>query len=83
MNNEMKIYEFKETKNRYRILNERALFKDTTTREWKECIIYTPYETYNPDGTRTKVSGVEEQIYVREKEDFYNKFKEVLVINDD
>lgn len=83
MNNEMKIYEFKETKNRYRILNERALFKDPTTREWRECIIYTPYEIYNSDGTRTKVSSVEEQIYVREKEDFMNKFKEVLVLNDD
>lgn len=83
MNNEMKIYEFKETKNRYRILNERALFKDPTTREWRECIIYTPYETYNPDGTRTKVSGVEEQIYVREKEDFMNKFREVLSMQDD
>lgn len=83
MNNEMKIYEFRETKNRYRILNERALFKDPTTREWKECIIYTPYETYNPDGTRTKVSGVEEQIYVREKEDFMNKFREVLSMQDD
>ena len=79
----MKIYEFKETKNRYRILNERALFKDPTTREWRECIIYTPYETYNPDGTRTKVSGVEEQIYVREKEDFMNKFREVLSMQDD
>ena len=79
----MKIYEFKETKNRYRILNERALFKDPTTRDWRECIIYTPYETYNPDGTRTRVSGVEEQIYVREKEDFNNKFREVLILNDD
>ena len=79
----MKIYEFKETKNRYRILNERALFKDPTTREWRECIIYTPYETYNPDGTRTKVSSVEEQIYVREKEDFINKFREVLSMQDD
>lgn len=79
----MKIYEFKETKNRYKILNECALFKDPTTREWRECVIYTPYETHNLDGTRTKVSGVEETIYVREKEDFYNKFKEVLVIQDD
>lgn len=79
----MKIYEFKETKNRYRILNECALFKDPTTREWRECVIYTPYETHNLDGTRTKVSGLEETIYVREKEDFYNKFKEVLVIVDD
>ena len=79
----MKIYEFKETKNRYRILNERALFKDPTTREWRECIIYTPYEIYNPDGTRTKVSEVGEEIYVRIKDDFYNKFKEVLVIQDD
>ena len=79
----MKIYEFKETKNRYRILNERALFKDPTTREWRECIIYTPYEIYNSDGTRTKVSEVGEEIYVRIKDDFYNKFKEVLVIQDD
>lgn len=79
----MKIYEFKETKNRYRILNECALFKDPTTREWMKCIIYTPYETYNPDGTRTKVSSVEEQIYVREKEDFMNKFREVLSMQDD
>ena len=80
----MKIYEFKETKNRYRILNERALLKDPTTREWRECIIYTPYETYNQtDGTRTKVSGVEEQIYVREKSDFNDKFREILVIADD
>lgn len=79
----MKIYEFKETKNRYRILNERALFKDPTTREWRECIIYTPYEIHNPDGTRTKVSEVGEEIYVREKEDFMNKFREVLSIQDD
>lgn len=79
----MIVYEFRETKNRYRVLNNMALYKDLTTNKWRECIIYTPYETYNPDGTRTKVSGVEEQIYVREKEDFYNKFKEVLVLNDD
>ena len=83
MTNEMKIYEFKETKNRYRILNERALFKDPTTREWRECVIYTPYEIHNPDGTRTKVSEVGEEIYVREKEDFINKFREVLSIQDD
>lgn len=79
----MIVYEFKETKNRYRILNERALFKDPTTREWRECIIYTPYEIHNPDGSRTRVSNLEETIYVREKEDFYNKFREVLSIQDD
>ena len=79
----MKIYEFIETGNRYRILNERALFKDPSSREWRECIIYTPYETYNQDGTRTKVSNLEEEIYVREKNEFYNKFKEVLVLSDD
>ena len=66
------------------IYNERALLKDPTTREWRECIIYTPYETYDPETkTRTKVSGVEETVYVREKEDFNNKFREVLVIADD
>ena len=79
----MKIYEFKETKNKYRILNECALFKDPVTREWVECIIYTPYENCNLDGTRSRVSKVEEMVFVRIKDDFYNKFREVLVIEDD
>ena len=48
---------------RYRIVNE-ARMKNPETREWMDCIIYS-----NVDN---------ESLYVREKDDFFEKFVEVV-----
>lgn len=78
----MKIYENKESKNRYKILSDNALMHDQTTDSWITCIIYIPYETRVEDGN-IKVNSIENQVYVREKSDFLEKFKEVYISYDD
>lgn len=78
----MKIYENKESKNRYKILSDNALMKNPVSREWEECVIYVPYETKGENGN-VKVNSIENQVYVREKSDFLEKFKEVYISYDD
>lgn len=69
---ESKLFEHKDKKvgesgylhdGRYRIVNE-ARMKNPETREWMDCIIYSNVDNW--------------AIYVREKDDFFEKFVEVV-----
>jgi len=70
----MKIVEFIKTKNHYEILNE-ALMKNPETRKWQDCVIYQQYENFD-DKAEVWYPVIENAlIFVREKTDFWNKFK--------
>lgn len=66
------IYEFKKTKNRYRIAGFGRM-KNPGNGKWLDAVIYESYMDYDPDTddyTKSEISA-----YVREKEDFEDKFE--------
>ena len=67
------IVEFKKTKNRYRIAGYGRM-KDPKGNGWFDAVIYETYMDYDPDEddyNRATTSN----IYVREKDDFEEKFE--------
>ena len=67
------IVEFKKTKNRYRIAGFGRM-KDPKGNGWFDAVIYETYMDYDPDEDDYVKSGTS-NIYVREKDDFENKFE--------
>lgn len=73
MNTE-KIVEYEGTKNHYIVLSESGLMKNPETREWQECVIYKQYKELNNLGEYIEIPEEQRKIFVREKQDFLNKF---------
>lgn len=67
------IVEFKKTKNRYRIAGFGRM-KDPKGNGWFDAVIYETYMDYDPDEDDYVKSGTS-NVYVREKDDFENKFE--------
>lgn len=65
----MKVYKFKETGNKYVVLSE-GEFKHPEKRNWVKSVIYSPITSGN-DNDKLK-------IYVREFNEFFEKFEEVI-----
>lgn len=68
-----KIVEYEGTKNHYKVLCDTALVKNPETREWDLCVIYEEYKHNTPEGY-VEVPEEDRKIFVREKNDFLNKF---------
>ena len=71
-NMEKKIYQHKDKAvgesgyshdGKYQVITVEARLKNPTTREWQDCVIYANIDT--------------DDIYVREKQDFFDKFTTV------
>lgn len=58
---DLTIYEYKD--NLYVIIQDESLFKDPVTRKWIPIVIYTP------------VGLTHQPLFVREKSEFYERFK--------
>ena len=59
-----KIYTYRKTGNRYKVIGDEAKMKDPSSREWIKCIIYQSQDTGD--------------IYVRALDEFLERFDEVI-----
>lgn len=66
------IVEYDGTKNRYLVLSDNARIKHPETREWMPGVIYQEYKHLTSNGYYEDVATP--NIYVREKEEFKQKF---------
>ena len=53
---------------------EDKFMKKSETREWQECVIYQQYKELNTLGEYIEIPEKHRKIFVREKQDFLNKF---------
>jgi hypothetical protein len=67
------IVEFKKTKNRYRIAGFGRM-KNPGNGRWTDAVIYESFMDYDPDED-DYVKSIEPSVYIREKEDFEDKFE--------
>lgn len=65
------IFEFKKTKNRYRVLGFGSM-KDPSDGEWLDSVIYEPYQEYKKGAGYVPYTN--KKIYVRETADFLDRF---------
>jgi len=66
------VVEFKKTKNRYRIAGFGRM-KSPGNGKWVDAVIYETFMDYDPD--EEEYTKVEPTVYIRELEDFEDKFE--------